>query len=89
MNRPRSLSITVQWLAVVSSGVLVVMMLLTLATGVAQEPFESVHAVDLYRASLLRAGPTLQVILAADALFIGLMPRFSSPSRGPRRAATQ
>lgn len=65
-----NLSSTAKTLALVASGLLVIMMLLTLVTGVAQEPFEAVRGLAEYRALMLRSGPTLRTILSVDALFI-------------------
>ena len=63
-------------LAALASVLLVAMMLITLATGVAQEPFEAVRAVDGYRDDLLRAAPTLRVVLALDSLFVAAYAAF-------------
>jgi hypothetical protein len=65
-----NLSSTARNLALLASGLLATMMLLTLATGVAQEPFEAVRGLAEYRALMLRGAPTLRAILSVDALFI-------------------
>jgi hypothetical protein len=61
---------TARALAYLSSGLLVSMMLLTLTTGVAQEPFEVVRPLAEHRALMVQSAPTLRVILSIDALFI-------------------
>lgn len=49
---------------------LVAMMGVSLATGVAQEPFELVNDPAAYRSDLIAASSWLKVILAMDSLFI-------------------
>lgn len=49
---------------------LVAMMGVSLATGVAQEPFEQVNDPAIYRSDLIAASSWLKVILAMDSLFI-------------------
>ena len=49
---------------------LIGMMGVSIATGVAQEPFEIVRDPALYRSDLLASSPWLKVILAMDSLFI-------------------
>jgi hypothetical protein len=63
-------------LAAIASLLLVAMMLVTLTTGVAQEPFEVVRAVESYRQALLEAAPTLRVVLALDTLFVAAYAAF-------------
>jgi hypothetical protein len=68
--RGMTLPSTARALALIASAMLLTMMLLTLATGVAQEPFESLRGIAEYRAMMLRGASTLRVILSVDALFI-------------------
>lgn len=70
MNRAHPLSRTIQVLAFVALGLLVIMIVVSLGTGVAQEPFEVVRPLDAYRELLERQAPVLERVLAADSLFI-------------------
>lgn len=54
----------------VAAVLLIGMMGVSIATGVAQEPFEIVRDPSAYRSDLLASSPWLKVILAMDSLFI-------------------
>lgn len=72
----RDLAPVTRNLALFASALLLVMVLLTFATGVAQEPFEVVRPLEAYRAELRDQASTLQLILALDALFIAAYSAF-------------
>ncbi|MFM8705121.1 MAG: hypothetical protein ACKOHG_14870 [Planctomycetia bacterium] len=65
----QQVALTRLW-AGIAAILLIGMMGVSLATGVAQEPFEIVRDPAAYRSDVLASSPWLKVILAMDSLFI-------------------
>lgn len=63
-------------LAVACIACLLVMLGITLATGVSQEQLEVVRSVDDYRARLVANEPVLRFLMAVDTLFLALYAAF-------------
>lgn len=68
-SRDQHVFMTRLW-AGIAAFLLIAMMSVSLATGVAQEPFEIVRHPETYRSDLIASAPWLKPILALDSLFI-------------------